>query len=173
MNNFYTYFNYNFFKIIKNNITNNNIENIPEKEKKQISKLLLKKETCTLIFVILNFLITCTSSIEIYKINYEKNIIMHILKDNIHISILWFIILTILPLITSIMTTKKLKSKNYLILLILYLISNLFNISMTIYFITSLINNIILGMLGIINIVVTLIINSKIIIKIKENYLKK
>ena len=52
------------------------------------------------------------------------------------------------------------------------IVSNLFNITMVIYFITALINNIILGILGIINIIITIIINSNIIINLKENYLK-
>ena len=70
------------------------------------------------------------------------------------------------------MIKKKIKSKHYLIPLVIYLLSNLFNIIMTVYFITTFINNILLGILGIINIVITIIINTNIIVKIKENYLK-
>lgn len=172
MSKLYTFFNYNWFKIIKENIKNNEIKNIENKEKKQISKLVLKKEICALIFVILNFLITLEGSIEIYKTQYQNNIIMHIIKDNISTPIIWFIVLTILPLITNIIITKKIKSKHYLLLSFIYLISNLINITMIIYFITEFINNKILGLLGIINIIITLIINSNIIIKLNENYLK-
>lgn len=172
MNRLYTFLNYNYIKIIKDNIKNNEVKNIKKQQKKQISNLILKKEICTLFFIIINFLITYTSSVEIYKINYQNYIFMHIFKDNILTSIIWFIILSILPVITSIMTNKKLKSKYYLILLILYILSNLFNILMTIYFVTAFINNIILGILGIINIILTIMVNINIIIIIKENYLK-
>ena len=172
MNKLYTFFSYNYIKIIKENIKNNKIIKIKEKEKKQLSNQILKKQICAFIFIIINFLITYTSSIELYKSQYRSNIFMHILKDNITTSIIWFIILIILPIITSIMLNKKIKSKYFIILLILYLLSNLFNITMVIYFITALINNIILGILGIINIIITIIINSNIIINLKENYLK-
>lgn len=172
MNNLYTFFNYNWFKIIKENIKNNKIKTIEKKEKKLTSKLILKKEICALVFVILNFLITYTSSIEIYKSRFQNNIFMHIFKDNISTTIIWFIILTILPLITNIMITKKIKSKHYLLLSLIYLLSNLFNITLIIYFITEFINNKILGIIGILNIIITIIINSSIIIKLNENYLK-
>lgn len=170
MNKIYTFFNYNYIKIIKENIKNNKKINI--KDKKELTNLIIKKQLASIIFIILNFLITYTSSIEIYKAKYEKNIFMHILKDNINTSIIWFVILIILPILTSIMINKKIKSKYYLILLVLYLLSNLFNILMSIYFITALINNTILGILGIINIIIIVIINSNIIINLKENYLK-
>ena len=82
------------------------------------------------------------------------------------------VIYTILPVLTCVMIKKKIKSKHYLIPILLYLLSNLFNIIMTVYFITTFINNILLGILGIINIIVTVLININIIIKLKENYLK-
>jgi len=170
MNKIYTFFNYNYIKIIKENIKNNKKINI--KDKKELTNLIVKKQISSIIFIILNFLITYTSSLEIYKAQYHKNILMHILKDNINISIIWFIILIILPILTSIMINKKIKSKYYLILLILYLLSNIFNILMSIYFITVLINNKILGILGIINIIITIIININIIVNLKENFLK-
>ena len=172
MNKLYKFLNYNYIKIIKGNINNNNKNNLNKKEKKELSNLILKKEICSIIFIIINFLITYVSTKEIYKISYRNNIFIHILKDNILTSIIWFIILSILPLITNIMITKKVKSKYYLIPLTLYLISNLFNILLVIYFITALINNIILSIIGIINIIMTLIININIIINIKEKYLK-
>lgn len=172
MNKIYTLFNYNYIKIIKENFNNKTKIKIKNQEKKQLSDLIIKKQICSFIFVILNFLITFTSSIEVYKLQYKKNAIMHIIKDNIGTSIIWFIILIILPIITNIMINKKMKSKYYLILLIIYLLSNLLNIIMSIYFITALINNTILGILGILNIMLTIVINSNIIIKIKENYLK-
>lgn len=172
MKKIYKFLNYNWLKIFKTNIKNNKTIELKSKEKKETNNLIFKKEICALIFVIINFLITYTSSIEMYKMNYENNILMHILKDNIHISIIWFILLTILPIISSIMISKKIKSKHYLIQLILYFISNLFNISLLIYFITEFINNILLGVIGIINIIITLLININIIIKLKENYLK-
>lgn len=172
MNKFYTFFNYNWFKIIKKNIKNNKIVKIDKKEKEEISNLVLKKEICALVFIILNFLITYVSSIEIYKINYKNFIFFRILKDNILTSIFWFIFLTILPFVTLLLTKKKIKSKYYLLLSNIYILSNLFNILMIIYFATALINTKILGILGIINIFIILIINSNIIIKINENYLK-
>ena len=172
MNKIYTFLNYNYIKIIKDNIKNIEIKKIKKQEKKQTSNLILKKQICAFIFVILNFLITYTSSIEIYKSQYKNNIFMHILKDNITTTIIWFIILIILPIITNIMIDKKIKSKYFLILIILYLLSNMFNVLMSVYFITALINNMILGILGIINIIITIVINSNIIINLKENYLK-
>lgn len=172
MNKLYTFFSYNFIKIIKNNIKNNEKKTLKKQEKTKLFNLILKKEICALIFVLINFLITLTSSITIYRANFKNHIFIHIVKDNILTSVIWFIILTVLPIITGMMITKKLKSKHYLILLILYILSNIFNILMLVYFITAFINNVILGILGIINIIVTLIININIIIKIKENYLK-
>ena len=168
MNKLYTFFSYNFIKIIKNNIKNNEKKTLKKQEKTKLFNLIMKKEICALI----NFLITFTSSITIYRANFKNHIFIHIVKDNILTSVIWFIILTVLPIITEVMITKKLKSKHYLILLILYILSNIFNILMLVYFITAFINNVILGILGIINIIVTLIININIIIKIKENYLK-
>jgi len=171
MNRFMTYFNYNWFSIIKKNIKNNKPKQIEKKELKKLSKLVLTKEICALIFTIINFLITYTGSIEIYKLNYENNIFLNILKDNFLITIIWFVTLTILPVITIIMAQKKLKTKYYLLLSILYLFSNLYNVLMIMYFIISFVNGIILGLLGIINIIITIIINANIIININENYL--
>ena len=68
MNKFYTFFNYNWFKLIKKNIQNNKIIKIDKKEKQELSNWLFKKEICALIFILLNFLITYVSSIEIYKV---------------------------------------------------------------------------------------------------------
>ena len=172
MNNIFKFLNYNWIKIIKQNIKNNNIKKINSKEKNEIIDLIFKKEICALVFIILNFLITYTASIDIYKTYYKNKIFFHGLKEIFPTSLLWFIILTILPVLTCIMIKKKLKSKHYLIPILLYLLSNLFNIIMTVYFITTFINNILLGILGIINIIVTVLININIIIKLKENYLK-
>ena len=172
MDKFYTFFNYNWFKLIKKNIKNNKIVKIEKKEKEEISNLVFKKEICALVFVLTNFLITYVSSREIYKINYKSFILFRILKDNFFTSLFWFIILTILPFITLLMIKKKVKSKHFIILSISYLISNIFNILMTIYFVTAAINTKIFGIIGIINIVITILINSNIIIKINENYLK-
>ena len=171
MDKFYTFFNYNWFKLIKKNIKNNKIVKIEKKEKEEISNLVFKKEICALVFVLTNFLITYVSSREIYKINYKSFILFRILKDNFFTSLFWFIILTILPFITLLMIKKKVKSKHFIILSISYLISNIFNILMTIYFVTAAINTKIFGIIGIINIVITILINSNIIIKINENYL--
>lgn len=172
MDKFYKFFNYNWFKLIKNNIKNNKIIKIDKKEKEKISDLALKKEICAIIFVLINFLITYVSSKEIYKINYKNFILFRILKDNILTSIFWFILLTILPFITILMIRKKIKSKHFILISLAYLISNIFNILITIYFTTALINTKILGVLGIINVIVTILINSNLIIKINENYLK-
>ena len=172
MNNIVKFLNYNWIKIIKNNIRNNNIKKVNSKEKNEIIELLFKKELCALAFIVLNFLITYTSSIEIYKSYYKNKLFFHGLKEIFPTSLLWFIILTILPVLTCVMIKKKIKSKHYLIPILLYLLSNLFNIIMTVYFITTFINNILLGILGIINIIVTVLININIIVKIKENYLK-
>ena len=172
MNKFNQFFNYNFIKIIKENIKNNEIKILKKQEKKEISNLILKKQICAIVFVIINFLTIYTSSIEIYKIKYQNNILMHIFKDNINTSLTLFAILIVLPIITNIIITKKIKSKYYILIILLYLISNLLNILMITYFIISFLNNIILGILGIINVIITIIINSNIIIKIKENYLK-
>lgn len=172
MNKFYTFFNYNWFKIIKDNIKNNKKEETKKEEKRILSKLITKKEICGIVFVILNFLITYHASVEAYKARYESNIFMHIFKDNIKTSIIWFIVLSILPIITNILITKKIKSKHYLIIEILYILSNVFNILMLTYFITEFVNSIVLGILGIMNIILMVLINSNIIIKIKENYLK-
>lgn len=171
MNNIVKFLNYNWIKIIKENIKNNNTEKINKKEKNILINLIFKKEICSIIFIILNFLITYTSSIEIYKSNYKNNIFLHAFKEIFPTSLTWFIILTIIPVLTCIMINKKIKSKHYLIPLTIYLISNLLNIIMIIYFITTFINNILLGILGIINIIITIIININIIVKLKENYL--
>ncbi len=170
MNKIYTYFNYNWLKIIKKNIKNN--EKI-KKPNPKIDQLVLKKEINSVIFIIINLLVTYNGLKEIYKINYKNNIFIHIFKDNITTSIIWFIILTILPITTSLMTRKKIKKKNYLILELLYLISNIFNIIIFIYFILTIITNIYLGIIGIINTIIMIIININIIIEITENYLKE
>ena len=172
MNNIIKFLNYNWIKIIKNNIKNNSIKKVNSKEKNEIIDLVFKKEICALVFIILNFLITYTSSIEIYKTYYKNRLFFHGLKEIFPTSFLWFIILTILPVLTCIIIKKRLKSKHYLIPIIIYLLSNLFNIIMIVYFITTFINNILLGILGIINIGITVLINISIIIKLKENYLK-
>lgn len=172
MNKVYTFFNYNWFKLIKNNIKNNKIVKLEKKEKEEISNLIFKKEICALIFVLINFLITYISSREIYKITYKNFILFRILKDNFLTSIFWFVLLTILPFITLVMIRKKIKSKHFILISLAYLISNLFNTLMSIYFITAFINTKILGILGLMNIVITILINSNIIIKINENYLK-
>ena len=172
MNNIIKFLNYNWIKIIKQNIKNNNIKKVNSKQKNELIDLIFKKEICAIIFIVLNFLITYTSSIEIYKTYYKNRLLFHGLKEIFPTSFLWFIILTILPVLTCIMIKKNLKSKHYLIPIIIYLISNLFNIIMTVYFITTFINNVLLGILGIINIVITIIININIIRKLKENYLK-
>lgn len=172
MNNIVKFLNYNYIKIFKNNIKNNNIKKNSSKEKNELIDLIFKKEICALTFVILNFLISYTSSIELYKSYYKNKIFFYAFKEIFPTSIIWFILLTLLPLLTCIMLKKRIKSKYYLIPLVLYLLSNLFNIIMTVYFITTFINNILLGILGIINIVITIIINTNIIVKIKENYLK-
>lgn len=172
MNNIIKFLNYNYIKIIKNNIKNNEIKKINSKEKNKIIDLLFKKEICALIFVVLNFLISYTSSIELYKSYYRNKIFFHAFKEIFPTSVIWFIMLTLLPLITCIMIKKRIKSKHYLIPLLIYLLSNMFNIIMIVYFITTFINNILLGILGIINIFITIIMNIKIIVKLKENYLK-
>lgn len=173
MNNVIKFLNYNWIKIIINNFKNNNKEKINKKEKNELIDLILKKELCALVFIALNFLISFTSSIEIYKSYYKSKILFYGLKELFPTSIKWFIILSILPIITTLMIKKRLKSKHYLILEIIYLLSNLYNIIMTVYFITTFINNLLLGILGILNIIITLFININIIVKIKENYLKK
>ena len=172
MNNVVKFLNYNYIKIIKNNIRNNKIENINKKEKNKLIDLIFKKEICALIFIILNFLISYTSTIEIYKSYYKSKTLFYGLKELFPISIKWFIILSILPIITCLMIKKRLKTKHYLILILLYILSNLFNIIMTVYFITTFINNILLGILGIINIIVTILLKINIIVKLKENYFK-
>lgn len=172
MNKFYTFFNYNWFKIIKNNIKNNKIVKLEKKEKEEISDLVFKKEICALVFILTNFLITYVSSKEIYNITYKNFILFRILKDNFLTSVFWFIILTILPFITLLLIKKKVKSKHFILLSLAYLISNIFNILLIIYFVTASINTKIFGIIGIINIIVTLLINSNLIIKINENYLK-
>ena len=80
MNKFYTFFNYNWFKIVKKNIKNNKIIKIDKKEKEEISNLVFKKEICSIVFVLTNFLITYVSSKEIYKITYKNFILFRILK---------------------------------------------------------------------------------------------
>ncbi|MGM9850260.1 MAG: hypothetical protein ACI31V_05140 [Bacilli bacterium] len=172
MNNVMKFLNYNWIKIIKQNIKNNNTKKINSKEKNDLIDLIFKKEICALVFIILNFLITYTSSIEIYKSYYRNRLLFHGIKEIFPTSFIWFIILTILPLLTCIMLKKKIKSKHYLLLILLYNLSNLYNIIMIVYFITTFINNILFGVLGIINIVITVLINISIIIKLKENYLK-
>lgn len=172
MNSVLKFFNYNWIKIIKDNIKNKNIKTIDKKEKKETINLVFKKEICAIIFVVLNFLITFTSTIEIYKMQYRNFVLFHVIKDTFFTTILWFVLLTILPLITCIMLKKKIKSNKYLLISIVYLLSNLFNILMMIYFITTFINNILIGLLGILNIILTVIINMNIIVKLKENYLK-
>ena len=172
MNNIMKFLNYNWIKIIKQNLKNNNIKKIDPKEKNNLIDLLLKKEICALIFITLNFLITYTSSIEIYKTYYRNKLFFHGIKEIFPTSFTWFIVLTILPLLTCIMLKKKIKSKHYLSLILIYNLSNLYNIIMTVYFITTFINNVLFGIIGIINIVVTILININIIIKIKENFLK-
>ena len=169
MNNIYTYLNYNWVKIIKNNIKNKEKIEIKKEEKTKLSNLILKKQVCGIIFVILNFLISLQASKSVYK----TNAMMHAFKDNIKITIIWFVAFTILPLLTSIMITQKLKTKKYLLLEIIYKLSNIIIIFMSIYFITEFINNVILGILGLMNIILTLIININIMVKIKENYLKE
>lgn len=172
MNNIIKFLNYNWFKLIKNNIKNNTIKKISSKQKNEIIDLVFKKEICALVFIVINFLITYTSSIEIYKTYYKNRLFFHGLKEIFPTSFIWFIILTILPVLTCVMIKKKLKSKHYLIPVFIYLLSNLFNIIMTVYFITTFVNNVLLGIFGIINIVITIIININIIVKLKENYLK-
>lgn len=172
MDKFYTFFNYNWFKIIKKNFKNNKTVKLDKKEKEEISNLVFKKEICAIVFVLTNFLITYVSSREIYKINYKSFILFRILKDNFFTTLFWFVILTILPFITLLMIKKKVKSKHFILLSILYLLSNVFNILMTVYFATAFINTKIFGIIGIINIIITILINSNIIIKINENYLK-
>jgi hypothetical protein len=173
MNNLYKFFNYNFIKIIKENIKNNEKIKITKEEKKQLSKLILKKEICAIIFTLDLFFIKYASLIEIYKLKYNKNIPMFIIKDNFLPNIITFIIMSILPLITNIFIEKKIKSKKYLLLLFTYLISNVLNIMSTAYFILAMHNTILFGIIGIINAIITIIININIVIKIKENYLKK
>jgi len=172
MNNVIKFLNYNWIKIILNNIKNNKKEKINKKEKNELIDLIFKKELCALAFIILNFLISYTSSIEIFKSYYKNKIFFYGLKELFPTSLKWFVILSILPIITCLMIKKTLKSKHYLLLMIIYLLSNLYNIIMTVYFITTFINNLVLGLLGIINIIITLYININIIVKIKENYLK-
>lgn len=173
MNKLILFFNYNWFKLIKDNIKNKETKKINKKEKDKLQKLIFTKEICAIIFILIYFLLTLTGSIEIYKLTNKNNIIINIFKDNILTLIIWFIILTILPLITSILINKNTKSKYYLLLSIIYLLSNLYNTILTIFFIASFINSTILSIIGILNIIVTIIINCNIIIKINENYLKK
>lgn len=172
MNSFYKFFNYNWFKIIKNNFNNNSIEKISSQDKNRIINFVKKKEICVLVFIVLNFLITYVSESEIYKINYQNYIFFRVLKDNIFTSIIWFIILAILPFITCLFISKKTKSKYYLLLSILYIFSNMFNILLLVYFITAFINNVFLGIVGIINIGLTIFINCKIIMSINDKFLK-
>ena len=172
MDKFYKFFNYNWFKLIKNNIKNDKIIKLEQKEKEEISNLVLKKEICSLIFVLLNFLITYVSIKDVYKASYKNFILFRILKDNFSTSLFWFIFLTILPFITLLLIKKKIKSKHFILLSLTYLFSNILNIIMSIYFITAFINTKILGLLGLINIIITIIINSNLIIKINDNYLK-
>lgn len=172
MDKFYKFFNYNWFRIIKKNIKNNKIVKLEKQEKEEISNLVFKKEICAIIFVLTNFLITYVSSREIYIINYKHFILLRILKDNFLTSLFWFIVLTILPFITLLLIKKKVKSKHFILLSIAYLISNIFNILMIVYFLTATINTKIFGIIGIINIIITILINSNLIIRINENYLK-
>ena len=172
MNNITKFLNYNWIKIIKQNIKNNNIKRIDKKEKNNLIDLIFKKEICAIVFIVLNFLITYTSSIEIYKTYYRNRLLFHGIKEIFPTSFKWFIILTILPLLTSLMLKKKIKSKHYLLLILIYNLSNLYNIIMSVYFITTFINNILFGIIGLINIVITILININIIVQLKENYLK-
>ena len=172
MDKFYKFFNYNWFRIIKKNIKNNKIVKLEKQEKEEISNLVFKKEICAIIFVLTNFLITYVSSREIYIINYKHFILLRILKDNFLTSLFWFIVLTILPFITLLLIKKKVKSKHFILLSIAYLISNIFNILMIVYFLTATINTKIFGIIGIINIIITILINSNLISRINENYLK-
>ena len=66
MKKIYKFLNYNWLKIFKTNIKNNKTIELKPKEKKETNNLIFKKEICALIFVIINFLITYTSSIEMY-----------------------------------------------------------------------------------------------------------
>ena len=172
MNSLFKFFNYNWLKIIKENIKNNNTKAINKKEKSQAIDLVIVKEFCAIAFVIINFLISYSGASEMYKSLYKAKAIFYGLKESFPISIVWFILLTILPFITCVMLKKKIKAKHYLLLIGAYLLSNIYNIIMIVYFITSFISNIFLGTLGIINIFITVIINMHIIVKIKENYLK-
>lgn len=172
MNSLFKFFNYNWLKIIKENIKNNNTKAINKKEKSQAIDLVIVKEFCAIAFVIINFLISYIGASEMYKSLYKAKAIFYGLKESLPSSIVWFVVLTILPFITCIMLKKKIKAKHYLLLIGAYLLSNIYNIIMIIYFITSFINNVLLGTLGIINIFITVIINMHIIVKIKENYLK-
>ena len=61
MNNVMKFLNYNWIKIIKKNIRNNDIKKINKNEKKDLIDLVFKKEICALIFIVLNFLITFIS----------------------------------------------------------------------------------------------------------------
>ena len=169
MNNIVKYLNYNFINIIKENRKNNDIK---KPKTKSIPKLVIKKELCIIAFILINFLIAYVSQKEMYEATYQNNILMYIIKDNIKVNIIWFIVLNIIPIITCIMTTKNMKSKYYLLLLIIYLISNIYNILLITYYILSFINSKIPGLLGIVNIILTLIVNINIIVKIKEDYLK-
>ena len=170
--NFYKFFSYNWFKIIGRNFRNNKVVKLDKKAYLDLSSLVFKKEICAIVFVLINFLITYVSSKEMYSINYKSFIFFRILKDNFFTSIVWFIALTILPFVTIILIKKRLKSKYYLLVSFAYLLSNVFNILLSVYFITALINTKFFGILGIINIIITVLINCNIIIKINENYLK-
>lgn len=170
--NFYKFFSYNWFKVIGRNFRNNKVVKLDKKAYLDLSGLVFKKEICAIVFVLINFLITYVSSKEMYSMNYNSFVFFRILKDNFFTSVFWFIALTILPFVTIILIKKRLKSKYYLLVSFAYLLSNVFNILLSVYFITALINTKFFGILGIINIIITVLINCNIIIKINENYLK-
>lgn len=170
--NFYKFFSYNWFKIISKNVKNNRVSKLDNKSFDELSGLVFKKEICAIVFVLINFLITYVSSREMYSMNYNSFVFFRILKDNIFTSLVWFIVLTVLPFVTIILMKKKLKSKYYLLVSFAYLFSNVFNILLSVYFITALINTKFFGILGIINIIITVLINCNIIIRVNENYLK-
>ena len=169
MKNLYKYFSYNFFKIIKSNINNNNLS----KYSKNVSDFSLKKEITVVVFSIIKFLVLYVSLKEIYMLNNGKFVFFHILKDNIFSCFIWFIGLSILPLLTIFLNKKRIRCKYYLILLLVYMLSNLFNLIMIIYYISIFISSWFVGLLGIINIIFTVFLNISIIVEIIESNLKK
>lgn len=169
MNNVYKFFSYNYFKIIRDNFNNNS----ETKETKRLEKLAIIKEVTGIVFVILNFLSTYIGLSDIYQLSYKRNVLFYILKDNFFTCVVWFIILSVLPIITNYLNKKNIKSKYYLILLVIYLLSNLYNLIMIIYFISTFINGPIVGILGIINIIVTIVVNMNVVVEIIEIKLKR